>query len=275
MTKNKTFYSIATQYCDNHVLSDAYQNNVLRTAKKCKYMKADCLNKHLKQRLQSVSTVTVKSERTILLSLWKWAYENNLVKSMPKSIAKIKIARKPTKAWTIDQCRDMIDATFQIKQTNKSGVPLGLFIRTWLLLGYESGARYGDIFSFKYDDIDNNTLRWTMSKTGDPMTKILSDKCIENIFQLKLYNKTSDDRILGWVSGRRMSQRIMNKFLRDCGLVGSSKFLRRSGATHIEMATPGMAKSHLGHRTSGLAEKSYLDFGQIRTKIPQTPQLIT
>lgn len=36
-----------------------------------------------------------------------------------------------------------------------------------------------------------------------------------------------------------------------------------------------MAKFHLGHRSSGLAEKSYIDYGQITTRIPQTPQLVS
>jgi len=31
---------------------------------------------------------------------------------------------------------------------------------------------------------------------------------------------------------------------------------------------------HLGHRSVGLAEKSYLDWAQIRTKTPRAPSLV-
>lgn len=143
-----------------------------------------------------------------------------------------------------------------------------------MLLGYESGARRGDIFDFKYSNIDNNILRWTMSKTGDPMTKILSPQTIQAIEDLKKYNINNDDRIIGWVLGKRRSLSVMKKHIISCGLSGTSKYLRRSGATHIEINRPGYAKFHLGHRTSGLAEKNYIDYGQITAQIPQTPILI-
>lgn len=170
----------------------------------------------------------------------------------------------------------LIDKSYEFSGKSKKGVPLQYFIRAWLLMGYESGARFGDLLSFTTENIDGNILRWTMSKTGDPMTKVLSPACVDSINELLYYKPESDDhRIIGWICKRRQALSIMHNFLKFCNINGSSKFLRRSGATHIEMNQPGMAKFHLGHRSSGLAEKSYIDYGQITTRIPQTPKLVS
>jgi hypothetical protein len=82
-----------------------------------------------------------------------------------------------------------------------------------------------------------------------------------------------DGTVLGWVCGQRQQMRIMRKFLDDCGVGGSSKWLRRSGATHIEIREPGKARHHLGHRTLDLAAKAYIDWTQVRREMPRTPEL--
>jgi integrase len=270
-----TFSKVAKEYLNTRVVSDHYKDAVYRAVKKCKYLTAECLNNYIKSRVNKVSSFTVKTDRTILLSLWKFAYETDMIDHMPKNIIKLKMRKSPTKAWTIDECKALIQNTYQYdNKKNRTKVSVGLFLRVWLILGYESGARFGDVFNFKWNNIENNVLRWTMSKTGDPMTKILSDKLVTYINELKSYNITNDDRILGWICSKRQASRRMKEYLTKCGLDGSSKFLRRSSATHIEIDHPGMAKLHLGHRTSGLAEKNYLDFGQIRNKTPVAPSLL-
>lgn len=267
------FHTVAKKYLSSKIVSKHYHQSVLRVAKRCKYMTKEDVNNYIKKRLEKYTTITAKTDRTILLALWKFAYENDIIDHMPKNIVQIKQKKSPTKAWTMDECRNMVQNTFKYdNRKTRSGCSLGLFLRVWILIGYESGARFGDIFNFRHSDIESNILRWTMSKTGDPMTKILSDQCIKYINEIKSYNNT--DIILGWVMGKRQALCSMKQFLTDSGLSGSSKFLRRSSATHIEMNNPGYAKLHLGHRTNGLAEKSYLDFGQIRHNTPIAPKLM-
>jgi len=268
-----TFLSVAQVYLSSRIVSKHYESTVLRVSKNCKHMTAVDLNDYIKNRLQKCSTITAKTDRTILLALWKFAYENDIIDHMPKNIIKIKQKKSPTKAWTIDECKSMAKNTFNYdNRKTRSSCSLGLFLRVWWMIGYESGARFGDIFNFKFSNLDNNVLRWTMSKTGDPMTKILSDDCVRYINEIKLINKKSD-KIIGWVMSKRQAIRVMKNFLKEYNMDGSSKYLRRSGATHIEIENPGYAKLHLGHRTTGLAEKNYLDFGQIRRNTPIAPKL--
>lgn len=266
---------IAKQYVESKNLSAHYAKNVITTAKNCKYLSSEHINKYLKARLAIVDSSTAKSNRTIILVLYKWAYENDILENLPKNILKIKTKRKPTKAWTIDECKMLVSKTYDLdNEKTKTGCSLGLFLKCWILLAYESGARFGDIFSFNKNHLDKNILRWTQNKTGDPLTKILSDKLIDNINEITNNpNYQKSNSILGWVVKSRQAFRIMRKFLIVCGLDGSGKFLRRSGATHLENKTPGAAKLHLGHRTSGLAEKHYIDYAQIEKSIPIVPSL--
>lgn len=280
-TKNKpkkkiivkpTTLSIAKKYIDSKNLSKDYTSNVLSIAKDCKYLESDCINKYLKTRLDKVTTITAKNNRTILLCLYRFAYENDIINYPIKNILKIKVKKAPVKAWTHDDLKFMLKETekFSNKKT-RSGIGWDVFLKCWILLAYESGARFGDVFHFKRENLDNNILRWTMSKTCDPMTKILSESCLKYINIL--LDKSDDDTILGYIVKKRQAHRIMRLFIDSCSLEGTSKFLRRSGATHIEQNNPGMAKFHLGHRTNGLAEKHYLDYGQIKRNIPVVPSL--
>lgn len=266
--------AVADQYIQTRVICQDYVQNILRIAKACGKMQAAAVNDYLRQRLQAVSTITARNERTILLCLWRFAYDSGLTDTAPRGIAKIKPRKPPTKAWTVQQLKGALNRAGGLKgRVLRSGVPAGTFLRCWLLLGYESGARRGDVFSFRHDQIDGDVLRWVQSKTGDPLCKVLSRACLDAVAEMRRYGD-GEKTILGWAVGRRQSLRVMRQFLDECGIGGSSKWLRRSGATHIEMISPGKAKLHLGHRSVGLAESNYLDWGQIRETTPVTPALV-
>lgn len=185
---------------------------------------------------------------------------------------RFKARKAPTRAWTVEQLQAAINATGNYKgRKTRTGAPAGLFLRTWLLLGYESGARMSDNFSFRGEHIDGDVLRWTQAKTGDAICKVLSPECLAAVRQM--LELSADGTVLGWVCSKRQALQRMKAHLKSCGLDGTSKWLRRSGATHIEMAEPGKASLHLGHRTQGLAASAYLDWGQIRKTTPVVPRL--
>lgn len=156
--------------------------------------------------------------------------------------------------------------------TRKHRVPMGLFFRAWILLGYETGARMGDLWQLRRDDIDGGAVRWSQHKTGEPQSRPLSPACLEAVNELLAFSP--DGRILGYIMDANSARRCMRHYLRSLGLPGSSKWLRRSGATHIEMANPGRGRLHLGHKTHGLAERFYIDWTQVNRDIPRVPSLI-
>lgn len=265
--------AIAKKYLSGRVVSRDYENTVNRVARDCKSLTVESYNRYLKRRLGQVASVTVQHERVVLLSLWRFAYDCHLVDEMPRGVVKIKTSKKPIRAWTVEQCCTAVKATFQLDgKTMKSGAKLGVFYRCWLLLGYETGARMSDLWRFKASDFDGQAIHWTQGKTGRPVSKFLTPACVKAVNQmLKL---SPDGRILGWACGQDHSCTLLKEFLRGIGLEGTSKWLRRSGATHIEMEHPGRGKLHLGHATVGLAEKHYIDWSQVRRDIPCVPALL-
>ena len=263
---------IAEKYLSERVCSAHYVGCVRRTAGRCRDLSTDRINAYLRKRLETASTSTVRFERTIILALVKYAWERDILKVPIKGVMKIKQRRAPTRAWTIPQVQAAIAGCDSYGSRKlRTGAPLGLFLRTWILIGYETGSRYGDIWSFTAGHLSGDTLRWVQSKTGDGIVKVLSPACREAI--AKMLALSPDGRLIGWAVNRRQAMRLMKTHLKSCGLDGTSKWLRRSGATHCEIERPGTGRLHLGHRSVGIFESSYADWGQIRANSPVTPRI--
>jgi integrase len=267
-----TFTRIAKDYLSQRATSKAHEANVLRLAARVKHPTAAEVNAYLKKRLETRASITCRSERSILLTLWRWAWECDMVATPPKGVMRVKGRKPPTVAWTVEQIRESLKATERYNgQKLRSGAPLDATMRAWILLAYESGARFGDIWSFRAEHFRGDTLRWQQHKTGDAITKLLSPACMEAV--QAMLAKSPDGTVLGWACRRRQAMRLMRTHLDSIGAGGSSKWLRRSGATHVEIASPGKGRYHLGHRSVGLFESAYADWGQIRQNAPVVPRL--
>lgn len=268
----REFLELAVEYLSQRSVATIYSKNVIRVASRVGLVSVESINAYLRQRLGEVKASTVRSERTILLGLLRDAYERGAIDQPPRGVMKVKARKPPTRAWTVSEMKQLLQRCDEYGDRRlRSGVKVTAFLRAWILLGYESGARQGDLFAMKASHLHGNVLAWTQSKTGDPLQKILTPSCVDAC--LRMLERSPDGRILGYACRPRQAMRLMKSHLSACGMDGSSKWLRRSGATHIEIVSPGRAKLHLGHRSVGLAERSYLDWGQIRTHIPQTPSI--
>jgi integrase len=271
--KPKNFSDIAPLFLAGRQVSDAHRRNVTAIAARVGTIAVENLNRYLLARIESVSGFTVKTERSVCLTLWNWAYDQGILDSAPRGVVRMRSRRKPTKAWTLAQVRQILDACDRVSnRPMRSGAMPRDFLRAWILLGYECGGRMGDLFAFHRDNIDGDTLAWTQSKTGDPLTRTLTPACIEAV--QAMLARSPDGTILGWACSRRQAIRRMRELLESCGLDGSSKWLRRSGATHCEMQRAGAGRLHLGHRSPALFESNYCDWSQLRTRTPRTPSLI-
>jgi integrase len=274
MKKNiTTFAEIAPLYLAERIVSQHYASNVARIAGRVGTLSVERVNRWLTKRVEEVSGLTARAERGVLLTLWNWAYDRGPVDAAPRGILKMKARRKPTKAWTLGQLKNLIAAAQAKRGTRlRGGADLGEFLACWILVGYETGARFGDVMAFTRDHLDGDTLSWTQSKTGDPIVRPLTPACLTLIDAMLA--KSPDGRILGWVCRRRMAMRHMRLLLDSVGIGGSSKWLRRSGATHCEMEKAGTGRLHLGHRSPALFEQAYCDWSQLRTKTPRTPAIL-
>lgn len=268
-----SFRSAAERYLGERIVSRGYSRRVMAVAAGCRRFNEDSCNRFLKQRLAEVSSVTAAPDRVIVLTIWRYAYERGLVDSMPRGIVKIKVQRPPTRAWTLEQCCTAVKATFQHDRKRlRSGASLGVFLRCWILLGYETGARQEDLWRLRDTDFSGQTVQFTQSKTGNPVPKVLTPSCMEAV--RAMLEASPDGRVLGWVMKKEGGYKRMRKHLESLKMRGSGKWLRRSGCTHIEIDHPGKGRLHLGHKTVGLAERFYIDWSQVHRDIPQTPNLL-
>lgn len=265
---------IAEKYLSRRVVTKHYSNTVRRIARDCRRLEVDAINLYLRKRLEEIKSVTAQHERTILVQLWRFAFEElGVIDTMPRGIVKIKVKHTPIKAWTIGQCCTAVKATFaRDKVRIRSGARDGVFLRCWILLGYETGARLSDLWRLRDTDFDGNSVQWSQGKTGNPMAKVLSPACMQAVHAM--LEDSPDGTVLDWAMTTTAACTHLKKFLRSMDMTGTSKWLRRSGATHIEMTQPGYARRHLGHRTVGLAEKHYIDWTQVNRELPKTPSLL-
>jgi len=273
MPKPKTFADLGRRYVADRVISDGYRTHVIAVCRRLGEVSNTRLNAFLKRRLEQVSGITVCNERTIALCVWLWAFHAGIVDEAPRGIAKLRARRTPTRAWTIADLKRLLDRTKRHdRETLKSGANKGEFFRAWILLGYESGARHGDLWRFSREHVKADSLAWTQHKTGEPLTRTLSPACLDAVHAMLA--RSPDGTILGWSCRRRQAMRLMRDLIDSAGLDGTSKWLRRSGATHCEMEQPGAGQLHLGHRSPALFEQAYCDWSQLRTKTPKTPALM-
>lgn len=266
--------SLATKYLSERIVTDRYVRAVKRIASSCGRLSVECCNRYLRKRMaDGASSVTVHYERGVLVSLWRWAYESGKVDRMPRGLVKVKKVKPPTRAWTIEQCCTCVKGTSALGATwTRSGANLGKFVRTWLLIGYETGARPGDLWAMRREHFRDNTLYWNQSKTGEAVPKVLSTKCYHAVREM--LDLSPDGTLFAWVMPQDSARRVMRKYLRSLGMPGSPKWLRRSSATHVEIGQPGKAKIFLGHKTPGMAEAHYIDWTQVHREIPQVPALV-
>lgn len=265
--------ALIERYLQSRCVSAGYRANLRTLARSCKTMTVPAVNRHLTRRMSEVKPISVDSDRRMIVSVWRWAYETGLVDSLPRGLVKIKVPRLPTKAWTVEQCCTAVKGTYERTAIiRQKGVTEGELLRCWILLGYETGARQGDLWEMRDSDFIDGAVRWGQHKTGEPHVKILSPACMKAVNDMLA--RSPDGRVLGWVMSSGGGRRKMKKYLASLRLSGSSKWLRRSGATHIEMEHPGKGRLHLGHKTHGLAERCYIDWSQVRRDIPSTPVLL-
>ena len=267
------FLDLANGYIAARAISAAYRRQILSIAARVGEVSSRRLNEYLVRRLEQVSGMTARNERTICLCVWRWAYNAELIDVAPRGIGKLRARRRPTKAWTIDAIKKLLAATKEHDgQRLRSGADRGVFLRCWILLAYETGARLGDVMAFRREHLNDDVLAWTQSKTGDPLTRPLTPACLTAIDAMLA--GSTNGTILGWVCCKRHAMRTMRELIDSCGMEGTGKWLRRSGATHCEMQQAGSGRLHLGHRSPALFEQAYCDWSQLRTKTPRTPALM-
>lgn len=256
-----SFSVIAQLYLNNRTVCPKTARSISMISESCQEISSKKINAYLIVLSKHRSMDTVQKYQKTFLALWRWGWENGHITDPPRGVMKIQVRAAQVRAWTPSQLRQLMDGAIHEEDQLRSGPDIKWFMRAWIYLGYESGARMGDLWNMRYSNIEGDTLRWIMGKTGDPMYRVLSPACLKAVNSMA---HIESDLILGRWCGQGTGILHMRTLLRKTGLPGSSKWLRRSGATHVEMETPGSGRLFLGHRSYGVADRHYFDRGQIQ-----------
>ncbi len=210
---------------------------------------------------------TTKSNyRRMARTLWSFAARKKFSPSVSDDFLRVKVPAKPPIAWTADELRRLLDTCEKLTGTFSSGCQRNLFWTAWVLVGFETGLRYGDLHHLKASQLRGTRLYVTHHKTGQAQGKILSSKAADLIRQLA--HRGKDGTVFRWALSRKHLFLQFKNIVKSAGLEGSTKFLRRSGATYCELKQRGSAKQFLGHLSDGLAYKCYVDPTLLEDDIP-------
>jgi integrase len=270
---------VASMYCDERTVSADYRQALLRVAKSMANsgitpltIETPAFNRWLA--LLSSSATTRSNYRRMGLTLWRAAIDAGLTEKSIGRIATVKAPVSPPVAWSIEELKQLLDYidTMRGDFTYGSGCPHRPFWRAWVLLGYESGLRMGDLHNLRASAVRRGRLYVVAHKTGQPIGKRLTRECAAAVDELVA--RGDGQTVFKWALARTWLFLHFKRVVEAAGLRGSTKFLRRSGATHVEATQPGTARAFLGHKSIGLAEKHYLDPTLLPDRTPMPPPIL-
>lgn len=274
-----SLFDLLDAYLSEREASPRYQESLRRTVRRAAaYGVADIaamtpvrVNQFL--RASTVSAVTRSNMRRELLTLWKWAYESDLTETPPLRVMAIKAVAKPPRAWSLDTLRKLLDLAEKDQKRISNRLP-GVrrcdVLPAWISLAYDSGIRLGDILALRKDAIANGCVALTAQKTNKLTVRRLSAYATEKV--MALAERSPDQTIFSWALPRKRAMAVWRSFLKENAISGSPRWLRRSGATYVEMEKPGQATKFLGHSACnpGLAARHYID-ASLTFQLPPSP----
>lgn len=270
--------ALAERYLMTHSAGREYSQQIRRTVRsmrsagitECRQLSASSMARYLDT--INGSTSTVSNYRRIALSLWRFAVASSLAVG-PVECRPVRVRIPPVRAWSAEQLTTLVNSAATIEGFfRRSRCPKSRYWLAFTLLGYETGIRLGDLHSLRLDNFEDDfsVLVCTASKTGEPIIRNLSVRCVAAVRDLASVSRGG--RLFSWALSRRHTKAGFSRLCKLCRLPGSVRWLRRSGATACEAASPGSAARFLAHRSPGVAARHYVDWSKVN-KQPTPPPI--
>jgi integrase len=218
-----------------------------------------------------LAAVTRSNIRRELLTLWRFAFDHSYTDVPPLRVCRIKATPPPPRAWSLDTLRQLLAAAERdVRPVSQrcSGLLWRDVLPCWIVVGYDTGLRFSDLLHLHESNIVNGCVICTAQKTGKFTVRAISQTGVE--YASKLVGKSPDGTLFRWALPRRRVLRKWREFLREQQVIGSSRWLRRSGATYVEIHRKGEAQRFLGHSNAALANRHYLDH-TLTMDVPASP----
>lgn len=206
----------------------------------------DLIDRYLTESLRHLSPQTVANHRRMLGTLLRFAVSEGIVEgSILRPLRRVKRPPPAPRAWSHDEIRHLLACAATLKGGRKC--PHATLLRAWILTAYSTGLRLCDLLEIRHDALRGNRLLVRQQKTGQPQVVYVDDNAMEAIRALPVCGP----KIFGSLICRDKLLAQMRRLVKHSQTPGSTKFLRRSGATYAEIHGKDTS-GHLGHRSPGM-----------------------
>ncbi len=203
----------------------------------------DKIDAYLTEALNHLAPSTVYNHRRMLGRLLTFAAGERLVDaSILRPLRRVKRLPPSPIAWSHAEIRRLLAVAANL--TGGQKCPHATLMKAWLLVAYSTGLRLGNLLEIRHDAIRGHRLLVRQVKTREPHVCYLDDLALAAIAELP----RRGPRIFGDLICRDKLLAQMRRLCHMAQMQGSTKFLRRSGATYAESVGKD-ASRHLGHRS--------------------------
>lgn len=216
---------------------------------------------------------SIRGRRTALIGVWREAYDAGLIRSLPGRLRKIKVPDKPPICWDKPEYISLLATAGALpgRMNRDQRITRADFWTGWIRADYDSGLRLGDLRRLMFAQISSDgTVMLVQHKTGETIIGHFSPETMDVLARLR---QPGRKLVFGDLVNQSNAQRYFRKLVELAGLRGSTKWLRRTGATWCEVETPGSAPAFLGHKDFRTAYKSYVDRSKTQQNKPRPPRI--
>jgi len=210
-----------------------------------------------------VAPDTVRSKRVQLLSLWRAASDEGFCDLPTRRIRPAKVPWKAPVAWTHAEVVQLLSVTDALPRLHSCGLRRSEWFALAIRIGWDIGLRWADqMFRLRVDMIGaNGVVAFGQHKTGRVVIGRLGEATMEALRSSLAYMPR--ELATPWDCSHETFTTQMRLLVRKSGIrKGTWKWLRKSGATDVELQQAGSAARHLGHSPSSgnsIAARHYID----------------
>lgn len=227
----------------------------------------DTINRWLLSLESRLSGATRKSRRTHIMALWRSATRLGVAQP-PGEIRRVKVPPRVPRAWTVEEMRRLLASVGKVKSTVGIGLPLSKKLELLIRLGWDSGARWGDVRTFKHQDLsDDGILPFVQHKTSRLHVAKFHQSTMNALGEFRSRSWLAD-----WEYTHEYFRIAFGWLVKAAGVQGSFKWIRRSSGTNVEQHYPGAGAAHLGHGPT-IAVNHYFDARLIARTRPMPEDL--
>ena len=217
-----------------------------------------------------VSPTTVRSKRNHVMILWMAASDDGYCDLPTRRVRPVRVPERAVTAWSREEVDQIVAACSRLKRPHPCGISRAEWWALAVRIAYDSGLRWEDqVRRLRLDMIlPDGTIAFGQGKVGRVVVRRLSEGTMDAL--ARSMHGRPRELATPWPYSHETFGDQFKRVVRIAGVrPGTWKWLRRTGATDVEMQQEGAATAHLGHRPgSTVARASYIDAAQVAAVRP-------